>query len=74
MRTITLEEHFASPGFFDGPGRELKAQALKFGGAAEKLLEQLCDAGEKRISEMDVARIDMQVLSSWCFYQPFWVI
>jgi len=63
MRTITLEEHFASPSFLDGPGRELKAQALKFGGAAEKLFEQLCDVGEKRIAEMDAARIDMQVLS-----------
>jgi len=63
MRTITLEEHFASPGFLDGPGRELKERALKFGGAAEKLFEQLCDVGEKRIAEMDAARIDMQVLS-----------
>jgi predicted TIM-barrel fold metal-dependent hydrolase len=63
MRTITLEEHYASPGFLDGPGRELKAQALKFGAAAEKLFEQLCDVGEKRIAEMDAAKIDMQVLS-----------
>jgi predicted TIM-barrel fold metal-dependent hydrolase len=63
MRTITLEEHFASPGFLEGPGRELKAQALKFGAAAEKIFEQLCDVGEKRIAEMDAARIDMQVLS-----------
>jgi predicted TIM-barrel fold metal-dependent hydrolase len=63
MRTITLEEHYASPGFLDGPGRELKERALKFGGAAEKLFEQLCDVGEKRIAEMDAARIDMQVLS-----------
>lgn len=63
MRTITLEEHYASPGFLDGPGRELKAQTLKFGAAAAKLFEQLCDVGEKRIAEMDVAKIDMQVLS-----------
>jgi uncharacterized protein len=41
MRTITLEEHFASPGFLDGPGRELKERALKFGAAAENLLERL---------------------------------
>jgi hypothetical protein len=27
MRTITLEEHFATPGFLDGPGRDLKEQA-----------------------------------------------
>jgi len=63
MRTIALEEHFASPGFLDGPGHELKAQALKFGAVAAKLFEQLCDVGEKRIAEMDAARIDVQVLS-----------
>jgi len=63
MRTIALEEHFASPGFLDGPGHELKAQALKFGAVAAKLFEKLCDVGEKRIAEMDAARIDVQVLS-----------
>jgi predicted TIM-barrel fold metal-dependent hydrolase len=63
MRTINLEEHFASPGFLDGPGRGLKAQALKFGSSAAKLLEQLCDLGDKRIAEMDAACIDMQILS-----------
>jgi hypothetical protein len=62
MRTIALE-HYASPGFLDGPGRELKAQALKFGGPAAKLFEQLCDVGEKRIAEMDAVGIDIQVLS-----------
>jgi predicted TIM-barrel fold metal-dependent hydrolase len=63
VRTITLEEHFAGPGFLDGPGRGLKEQALKFGGPAAKLLEQLCDLGEMRIAEMDAAHIDMQILS-----------
>ena len=63
MRTITLEEHFASAGFLDGPGRELKEQASKFGGRATQLMEQLCDLGEKRIAEMDAAHIDMQILS-----------
>jgi len=63
MRTITLEEHFASPSFLDGPGRELKDRALRFSGAAGKLLERLCDVGEKRVAEMDAAGIDMQVLS-----------
>ena len=63
MRTITLEEHFAIPRFLDGPGRGLKEQALKFGGPAAKLFEQLCDLGDKRIAEMDAAQIDMQILS-----------
>jgi uncharacterized protein len=63
MRTITLEEHFASPGFLEGPGRRLKEQASRFGGSATRLLEQLCDIGDKRIADMDAARIDMQILS-----------
>jgi predicted TIM-barrel fold metal-dependent hydrolase len=63
MRTITLEEHFASPGFFEGPGKELKERALKFGDRAARLFEQLSDVGDKRIAEMDAAGIDMQVLS-----------
>ena len=62
MRTITLEEHFASPGFLDGPGRELKTRASRFPAAAA-LIERLCDIGEKRIAEMDAANIDVQVLS-----------
>jgi predicted TIM-barrel fold metal-dependent hydrolase len=63
MRTITLEEHFASPGFFSGPGKELKERALKFGDRAARLFEQLNDVGDKRIAEMDAAGIDVQVLS-----------
>lgn len=63
MRTITLEEHFATPGFMDGPGRELKDRTLRFGGLAGKLLEQLCEVGDKRIADMDAAGIDVQVLS-----------
>ncbi len=63
MRSIALEEHFASPGFLDGPGRELKSRALKFGDAAARLFAQLCEVGEKRIAEMDAANIDVQVLS-----------
>jgi hypothetical protein len=63
MRIITLEEHFASPGFLDGPGKDLKERALRFSARAAHLLEQLTDLGDKRIAEMDAAGIDMQVLS-----------
>jgi uncharacterized protein len=63
MRTITLEEHFASPGFLDGPGRGIKERAANFGDRAAYLFEQLSDLGAKRIAEMDKAGIDVQVLS-----------
>jgi predicted TIM-barrel fold metal-dependent hydrolase len=64
MRTITLEEHFVTPAFLDGPGREFRQNMLKSGGArASKIFEQLCDIGTKRLAEMDAAGIDMQVLS-----------
>jgi predicted TIM-barrel fold metal-dependent hydrolase len=63
MRTITLEEHFVTPGFLDGPGRDLKEQARKVGSSAERLLRDLCDLGEGRIAQMDAAGIDVQVLS-----------
>jgi len=63
MRTITLEEHYASQVFLEGPGRKLREQAESFGGRAAKLFEQLCDLGDKRIAEMDAANIDVQVLS-----------
>ena len=63
MRTITLEEHYAMPGFFDGPGRELKRRAETVGGRYANLIERLCDVGGKRLAEMDSAGIDMQVLS-----------
>lgn len=63
MRTITLEEHFAMPGFFAGPGRELKNRAEKVGGRYANLIARLCDVGAERLAEMDAAGIDMQVLS-----------
>jgi uncharacterized protein len=64
MRTITLEEHFATPAFLDGPGRDLKEQAEKFNDArAIKLIPQLCDLGDKRIAEMNAAGIDLQIVS-----------
>jgi uncharacterized protein len=52
MRTITLEEHFASPAFLEGPGRKLKQQALGFGRRAAQVLEHLCNLGDQRIAEV----------------------
>jgi len=63
MRTITLEEHFATPAFLQGPGRKLKEQAESFGGRGAAVLAQLCDLGDNRVAEMDAATIDVQVLS-----------
>jgi predicted TIM-barrel fold metal-dependent hydrolase len=63
MRTITLEEHYATPGFLKGPGRNLMERAARAGDRMAPIVERLRDAGEKRIAEMDAAGIDVQVLS-----------
>jgi len=63
MRTITLEEHFASPGFLDGAGRQLKEGFLRTGSRGTRIIEQLTEVGDRRVAEMDAAGIDVQVLS-----------
>jgi uncharacterized protein len=63
MRTITLEEHFVSPGFLAGPGKDFTEQLRHRGPRGVKMYEQLQEIGDKRIAEMDAAGIDMQVLS-----------
>src|SRR5487761_1286303 len=63
MRTITVEEHFVSPGFLDGAGRQLKEGFLRTGSRGQRIIEQLSEVGAKRVAEMDAAGIDMQVLS-----------
>jgi predicted TIM-barrel fold metal-dependent hydrolase len=69
MRTITLEEHYATPAFMDGPGRQIKKEAAaahahpQVAAGLARLIDQLCDIGEGRIANMDTAGIDLQVLS-----------
>jgi uncharacterized protein len=62
MRTIALEEHFATSGFLDGPGRKLKERAQQSGRLAA-LLAQLIDVGDARVAAMDAAGIDVQAMS-----------
>ncbi|WP_246010668.1 amidohydrolase family protein [Nocardia mexicana] len=61
MRTIALEEHFATPAFLSGPGRAMAEQARAAGGG--RILDLLADVGDERIAAMDRAGIDVQVLS-----------
>jgi uncharacterized protein len=63
LRTITLEEHFTSPGFLAGPGREFMERIRNAGPRGATIMQQLADVGDGRIAEMDAAGIDMQVLS-----------
>jgi len=60
MRTITLEEHFATPEFLKATTPLVPAGRVNFVQAVES---KLLDLGEGRIAEMDAAGIDMQVLS-----------
>ncbi len=69
MRTITLEEHFATPAFMAGPGRGLGERVRaapagsQTGPITPHLVEQLADLDDLRIADMDAAGIDVQVLS-----------
>ncbi|HKN30378.1 MAG TPA: amidohydrolase family protein [Roseiarcus sp.] len=63
MRTIALEEHFATPAFMDGPGRKFKERAEKTGGMLANIVAELVDVGDGRLAAMDVAGVDVQALS-----------
>ena len=63
MRTVTVEEHFISPGFANGPGREFIESMQKSRARGGKIVEQLHEVGSQRIAAMDAAGIDVQVLS-----------
>ena len=63
LRTITLEEHFATPAFATGPGKGLVERLRSSGPRGIKIAEQLLDVGDGRVAEMDAGDIDVQVLS-----------
>ena len=63
MRTVTVEEHFLSPGFVGGAGRQFTENFRNNGNRGIKIVEQLQEVGDKRVAEMDAAGIDVQVLS-----------
>ena len=63
MRIIAIEEHYATPTFLDGPGRSLKERAQGPEIRLRGVPELLCDLDERRITNMDTAGIDVQVLS-----------
>ena len=63
MRTIALEEHFATPAFLDGPNRRLKERAQQLGGRFAALAAQLVDIGDGRVAAMDAASVEVQALS-----------
>lgn len=55
MRTIALEEHFATETFLNGPGAWLSSRA--------EIAAPICDLGDGRIAAMDDAGVDVAVLS-----------
>jgi uncharacterized protein len=55
VRTIALEEHYATAGFLRGPGSWLAARA--------GVIDPISDLGDGRIAAMDDAGIDLAVLS-----------
>jgi len=61
-RTICVEEHFVTPGYLEGPGRQLASQMARQPQMV-RVAEQLRDLGDQRIAEMNEAGIDVQVLS-----------
>lgn len=69
IRTITLEEHYATPAFLHGSGHQItdNAQAAQahpeVAAGMKELFDRLLDLDERRITDMDGAGIDMQVLS-----------
>ena len=63
MRTIALEEHFITPALLKGPARGLAERVKSGKGFGASLVDDLLDLDAKRLSKMDAAGIDLQVVS-----------
>ena len=63
MRTIAIEEHFLASGFREAMQRSASRGAGSNGGPPSQLQAKLADLGSNRLKDMDVAGIDLQVLS-----------
>ncbi len=63
MRTIALEETYATPKFFNALAEVEKRDLKEAPPGFARIVEQLIDVGEGRIQEMDQAGIDVQVMS-----------
>ena len=57
MRTIALEEHFATPDFLRGAASALEEHM------PARLIDELLDIGDARVVAMDAAGVDVQALS-----------
>jgi len=62
LRFVTVEEHFGSPGFFNGPGQIFAANARN-SGVGQAVVDGLAEVGAARVAAMDAAGIDVQLLS-----------
>jgi predicted TIM-barrel fold metal-dependent hydrolase len=63
MRTIAVEEHFVTPAFVEGPGKDFLDRFRNSGPRGAVIAGRLFEMGDKRVAEMDAAGIDMQMLS-----------
>ncbi|AKA48061.1 amidohydrolase [uncultured archaeon] len=65
MRIITLEEHYATGALMASQRRNMQqGSSMPIGWDPSKFMNRLLDIGDSRITEMDDAGIDVQVLSS----------
>lgn len=65
-RIIALEEHYATPDFMQGPGKKEgdRVQAANMAAHTKlDLIDKLCNLDNLRISDMDMAGVDIQLLS-----------